>query len=373
MLKLFYPLIAFAGLAGLAPAQFVRTDLSTAAKPTKPVAAAVAPHHATENVILIISDGLRWQEVFRGIDPTMATAQNKVEDPAALLAKYDAPTTEARRERLMPFLWNVAAKNGQLYGDHDAGSEVHVANNMWFSYPGYNEMTTGYPDDVNVHSNDKIPNPNTTVFEWLSHQPGLQGKVAVFGQWVRFNEIFNKAKSGLPVFAGHGEPGDAFIDYVKKNKPRVMFLGFGSTDHMAHAGKYKDYLDAAHRVDTAMAKVYNTLQSIPQYRDKTTYIFSADHGRGNSKRGPKAWNSHGRKMPGSNSIYLAIWGPDTPDTGVVKGGPVLKQAQIAATLATALGYDYDAAQPKAAPPIKQALSGHVSVAKAPKVQKAGAR
>jgi hypothetical protein len=52
---------------------------------------------------------------------------------------------------------------------------------------------------------------------------------------------------------------------------------------------------------------------------------------------------------------------------------LLKQAQIAATLAAALGYDYDAAQPKAAPPIKQALSGHVSVAKAPKVQKAGAR
>ena len=33
------------------------------------------------------------------------------------------------------------------------------------SFPGYNEILTGKPDDRSINSNDKIPNPNETVLE----------------------------------------------------------------------------------------------------------------------------------------------------------------------------------------------------------------
>jgi len=36
--------------------------------------------------------------------------------------------------------------------------------NTGFSYPGYNELFSGFADD-SVNSNDKKNNPNITVFE----------------------------------------------------------------------------------------------------------------------------------------------------------------------------------------------------------------
>ncbi|MEJ0082130.1 MAG: hypothetical protein WDM78_14585 [Puia sp.] len=47
---------------------------------------------------------------------------------------------------MFPFLWETVAVHGQLYGDRLNGSEVNNANRYKFSYPGYNEIFTGYPD-----------------------------------------------------------------------------------------------------------------------------------------------------------------------------------------------------------------------------------
>ena len=313
--------------------------------------------HKTENVILVISDGFRWQEFFKGANPEKFTEVNQVTTPSLLQAKFGADTPAERRERLLPFIWTTAVKDGQFFGNRDLGSDVHVTNDKWFSYPGYNELITGHPDPK-INSNRAIPNHNTNVFEWLNKQPELNGKVAVFGAWSAFPAIFNSTRSKLHVVAGKGDPYDGFKNYLEKKKPRVMFLGFGATDHQAHKGNYPNYLDAAHRVDYCLGDLWNTLQSMPQYKDKTTIIFTADHGRGNTMLGgEKAWNSHGRKWAGSNSLFLAIWGPDTPNTGEIKNGPALTQSQVAATLAAVMGYDYDVAQSKAGKPITEAISG----------------
>ncbi len=343
---------------------------------------------ATENVILVIADGLRWQEVFRGVDNDMITTANSVSNPDAFRPEFDAATTEARRARLMPFLWDHVAKHGQLYGNRDRGSVAHVTNKFWFSYPGYNELVTGYADDTSITTNRKIPNPNTTVFEWLEKKPEYEGRVAAFGAWDVFPYIFNTGRSGLPVDSGvvpfkpssGVTPGMAminrirettpyrwkdvafdslmfpmFTEYLQHRKPRVTFLALGETDSWAHEGNYEKYLESAHRVDGWLRELWNLVQSMPEYRDKTTIIFTSDHGRGDSAENPKAWNSHSREFAGSESFFLAVWGPDTPALGEVTGRAEVTQSQVAATLAAALGEDYVAAQPKAAPPVAEAI------------------
>ena len=47
---------------------------------------------------------------------------------------------------MLPFLWNVVAREGQIFGDSSKGSLVRVTNGLWFSYPGYNEMLSGAAD-----------------------------------------------------------------------------------------------------------------------------------------------------------------------------------------------------------------------------------
>lgn len=343
-----------------------------------------APARATENVILLMTDGLRWQEVFTGAEESLMTKEpGGVKDVDGLKEAFWRDTPEARREALMPFLWNVVAKQGQIFGNREKGSKAQVTNGMHFSYPGYNETLCGYADP-RIDSNDKNLNPNITVFEWLHRKPPYAGKAAAFAAWDTFPYIFNYQRCGFVVNAGYeplivsppnervellnrlkaettryfaGEPFDSFVfhtalEYVKEHKPRLLFLSLGETDSWGHAGRYDHYLAAAHRADGSFKVLWETLQSMPEYRGQTSILFTVDHGRGDS---PVEWKSHGQDIARSEFIWLAAMGPDTPPLGERSDAPPLTQSQVAATLAALVGEDYCAAVPQAAPPIADVL------------------
>ncbi|HYI97718.1 MAG TPA: alkaline phosphatase family protein, partial [Bryobacteraceae bacterium] len=328
------------------------------------LAAVAAPK--TENIIFVMTDGLRWQELFGGADAALMNKEHgAVANVEALKGAYWRETPEARREALMPFLWSVIAKQGQIYGNRALGSQAHVTNEMRFSYPGYSETLCGFVDPQ-INSNNKIPNANVTVLEWLHRKPAFKGKVAAFSAWDVFPYIFNAERAGFPVNAAHAPfsperttprlqllnelkaelpqlwPAEAFdaitfqtaLEYMKERKPRVMFLSLGETDEFAHEGKYSLYLDAAKRVDQYLKRLWETAQSIPQYKGKTTLIFSPDHGRGDA---PVEWKSHGQKVLDSRYIWMAFLGPDTPALGERSKTGTVTQNQIAATLASLLG------------------------------------
>jgi hypothetical protein len=62
------------------------------------------------------------------------------------------------------------------------------------------------------------------------------------------------------------------------------------------------------------------------------------------------WTDHGKNVPDAEYLWMAILGPDTPARGV-RDGVETTQAQVAATIASLLGEDFQAASPKAAPPL----------------------
>ena len=340
---------------------------------------------AEPHVILVMSDGLRWEEVFRGADENLLVSKRYYKDRSVkeLREKYLAGTAEERRERLMPFLWRTVVPQGQMYGDRDAQSDASVTNGFNFSYPGYNETLTGH-GDPRVNSNDNVPNPNVTVLEWVNKQPGFEGRVAAFGAWNVIAGVVNAERCGFTVNAGYdplmmspmtprmellnswkaetpqvwdGEPFDAPVfytamEYIKEKKPRVVFLSLGETDEWAHAGNYGEYLNAANRVDSYLERLWTTLQEMPEYRGNTTLIFLPDHGRG---RGPEDWTSHGQKIPESKYIFMGFMGPETRALGNRTNVPAVTQSQVAATLAKFLGLDWNAEEPKAGMPVADAV------------------
>jgi hypothetical protein len=125
----------------------------------------------TRNVVVVMLDGVRWEEVFRGADPKLINKKGPrmlgASEKRTALAKelYWRDDPIQRRQLLMPFLWDEFAAQGQIFGNRDLGSDSHVKNHERFSYPGYNETLTGRPDDRHIHSNQNIPNPNVTVLE----------------------------------------------------------------------------------------------------------------------------------------------------------------------------------------------------------------
>ena len=154
-----------------------------------------------ENIIIITTDGLRWQEVFAGMDSAIAN-NNKFnqEDSAGIFKKYWASNPTERRKKLLPFLWSTIEQNGQIYGNRNLDNKIDNANPYWFSYPGYNEIFTGYPDTA-INSNSYPPNPHTNLLEFLNHQPKYKNKVAAFGAWDAFDRILNAERGKFPVYS----------------------------------------------------------------------------------------------------------------------------------------------------------------------------
>src|SRR5882757_9582670 len=164
----------------------------------------------TQNIVLIVSDGLRWQEIFTGADRTLLNEKEGGSwlAEADLRKRYWRQEVDARRAVLFPFLWGTVAKQGQIYGNQLKGSVAHVTNGKAFSYPGYNEMSTGYPNDA-IDSNAFGPNPNPTVFEWLNKFDEFHGKVAIYGTWNVYDNIFNRSRSGVLMQMGWVRPQKA--------------------------------------------------------------------------------------------------------------------------------------------------------------------
>jgi hypothetical protein len=341
----------------------------------------------TPNVVLIVADGLRWQEIFTGAEADLMNDKEGAiwAKPEELRRDFWRDDVNQRRKALFPFLWGTVAQRGQIFGNQNKGSDAHVTNGQAFSYPGYNEMLTGYPNPK-IDSNEFGINPNMTVFEWLNKFPEFRGKVAVYGTWSVFKDIFNEKRSHLVMQAGWDLPYegkltarqellnelyrrtsklddedvyDSFLqipllEFARAKQPKVLFVGYGETDNWAHSGRYDLVLQSAHAFDHYVEELWNTLQAIPAYHDQTTFIITTDHGRGS---GLVDWKEHGVDQKGSENIWMAVIGPDTKPLGERVNAATVTQAQIAATVAALLGKDYREDVPAAAVPIDEVLLG----------------
>jgi hypothetical protein len=322
--------------------------------------------HKTENIIIVTLDGMRWQEVFGGADSAILNNPKytrEIDDETKLF--WDNNTNE-RRKKLFPFLWSTVVAQGQLYGNRNIGSNVDNANPYKFSYPGYNEIFTGYPDTA-VNSNDKIKNKNSNVLEFINKQKGYEGKVASFNTWDVAPYFLNKWRSVLYVNADQdsiafGSPTAKLLndiqllsmrpnterldvvtyisarEYLKEHKPKVLYISFDETDEFAHQGNYNYYLAAAHAEDAMLEDIWKTVQSMPEYNNKTTLIVTCDHGRGDKIK--DQWRDHGQKVDDAGHIWIAAIGPDTKPLGETKTQSTIYQKQIAPTIAALLGFHF---------------------------------
>jgi len=326
-----------------------------------------------QKIILITTDGLRWQEVFKGMDSIIASdARFHQKDSLGIFKKYWDETQAGRRQRLMPFFWGTLAKQGQLYGNRVWGNKIDNSNPYWFSYPGYSEILTGHVDTL-INTNDYPPNPHTNLLEYFNKLPGYQGKVAAFGAWSAFDRILNETRAGFPVINAFDDNSKALVDdqmkllnemvrttfkpfgysevldvfthhqafhYLKTKKPKALFISYGDTDEFAHHADYKYYLDAAHQFDEWVGMIWNWVQSNPDYKDKTTLLITTDHGRGDLDK--SQWTSHGQSVPDAYQIWFGVIGPKVKALGEIKTNQQHYQKQLAQTLATLAGHRFEA-------------------------------
>ena len=345
---------------------------------------AAAADAAVSNIFLVTLDGLRWQEVFRGLDESLAANGDYSERSETIIARYGASSAEDSAAALMPFLHNTVFRDGTVVGNRDRNSCARVSNSWYFSYPGYNEILTGVVDE-SIDSNAKIPNANKTFLELLNDTGDYRDQVAAFGSWDVFPYIFNVERSGLHLNAAqNAEPPenefevflnrlqddipspwgnvrlDAFthhyaLSHIRTHHPRIVYIGYGETDDFAHDGQYDQYVMAAHRSDRFIGELWDLIESDDFYKDNTVLFITVDHGRGEEPE--ETWRHHASKksvstrmqslaryeegIVGSDAVWMAAIGPGVPANGLLATeDECLTSNRIAATLLNLLGEDY---------------------------------
>jgi hypothetical protein len=246
-------------------------------------------------------------------------------------------------------------------------SSVQVSNAFRVSYPGYSEILTGRAQDEAIRGNDKVQNPTPTVLEYVREKLRLpQAKVALFGSWDVFRFIGESRPGSVFINAGYENatgsprmielsklqheaptPWDSVrhdyvtlgmaLDYMHRERPRLIHIALGETDDWAHERRYDRTLSMIRYFDDALKQIWTTVQSIPEYRDQTSLIVTSDHGRGSTL---ETWSSHGSKVEGANQIWIAAMGPDTRATGEAAGAEPVWQRDIAPTILALLDLDY---------------------------------
>jgi hypothetical protein len=362
----------------------------------------LAAHTAqsAENIILVTLDGLRWQELYRGLDDTLARHPDYSEQSELILEAFWRSDVLERARTLMPFMHNTVFAQGTHVGNRDAGSCARLSNPWYFSFPGYSEILTGVVNPA-IDSNAKRPNPERTLLELVEALPDFRGRTAAFASWDVFPYIFNVERSGLPVNA-MGSPvvpvdatesllltlsedipppwttvrHDAFTHHyalsaLRNRSPRVLFVSYGETDDFAHDGHYDQYILAAHRTDRFISELWDTVQSLEQYRDKTALFITVDHGRGEVPL--ESWQHHASALAvqnymqslaryengvaGSENIWMAAMGAGIPSRGLLAAGDdaCLTADRIASTVLSLLGLDYRSLNPHMGQPMQEFL------------------
>jgi len=320
------------------------------------------------SVVLVTIDGVRPAEFFGGMDPGIAASADAsgIRDSAGVWQRYWRPDPVARRRAVMPFFWDSLAPRGLVLGDSAHGSRVRISNGQGFSAPGYVELLTGRAQPE-VTSNRPVRYPHATVLQYARRALGLGPmQVATFASWSnlryyaasvggavyvnagfdtvpepfttpRLAELAALASTALPVW--DDSRLDAFtageaLEYLRRHRPRLLYVSFNDTDDFAHLRRYDRVLDAMRHADDFLRVLWGTLASLPEYRGRTTLVITTDHGRGLT---PEQWPSHGRDTEGSQGIWLAVIGPSTAARGLGGGDATL--AQVAATVLRCLGLD----------------------------------
>ncbi len=325
-------------------------------------AAAKPPVKATpagQSIVLITIDGVRWQEVFNGVDPRLAM-------------EHRLPSSEVvGPDKLVPELHALAAGEGAALGAPDQGEPISASDSAVKSLPGYMEIASGRRTSRCVNNScPRIDRP--TLVDQLAARPGYKlDNVAVISSWsgiahaaaehpsrivmstgritgdhldhLRFDEKARKLLSdgrragalpGSDDYRPDHYTAQIALHYLRTKHPRFLFIGLGDTDEWGHKNDYKDYLESLRRADALVGEVARTLASLQTLGWETAFFVTADHGRD-----PECRNHGG--VPSAMRTWLVAGGSMIHAHGLVSAPVPRHLADIAPTLRKLMGVEAD--------------------------------
>lgn len=287
-------------------------------------------------VVLVVLDGVRWQEIFGG-------------------------TTSLDAASLTPNLHRLASERGAALGG-TTRSAMYASGPNYVSLPSYREIFSGRAGtDCTENDCPRIARP--TIVDEL-HARGRSA--AVFSSWEKIDLAAASRPDGITISAGRGgKPGNPWpgagdfrrdrataelaVAHLEHERPDFLFLGLGEADEYAHHGDYVDYVGAIVLADRILGDVLATLERMGDRGARTHVFVTTDHGRSYGFR------DHGGRYPESGRVWLVAAGPRIKARGTLETSREHHLRDIAPTLRLIAGLPRVATGPDAGAPIDALL------------------
>jgi len=322
------------------------------------LASHLPPPERAEVTVIVMLDGVRWQEVYSGVEAERAARAGM------------APHEVVPAAQLMPNLHWLIHRRGAAVGAPGAGT-ISASGPNFVSLPGYMELFTGDPASAGCEDNecDRVGRP--TLADDLvagDSNDGDLDQVAVFSSWPAIGNAASQDPDRMVVSAGkagtnHHElfasdpeleeglsageaapsrPGYGMyrpdrhtaalaLRYLRRRRPRFLFLGLGDTDEHAHQDDYPAYLEALRRADEVVGEIAIHLAELSAAGTSTMLVVTTDHGRSHG------FAEHGGKWPESARVWLVAAGDPVRARGRIVSPAPRSLADVTATLRAVMG------------------------------------
>ena len=131
---------------------------------------------------------------------------------------------------------------------------------------------------------------------------------------------------------------------MRRVAPSLLWITLHDID-IAHSGAFSLYLDGIRRSDRLCAEIWRTIQSEPEYKDRTTMYVLPDFGRdADEDAGGNGFQHHRTGDPLSRTTWMLVLGPGVRQNTVIDR-PV-DSLDLVPTLAQRLGFQARFAQGK---------------------------
>ena len=327
-------------------------------------------------IVIVTLDGVRWHEVFEGVD-------------AALAKEHGLPESDVvSAAELMPSLHDIIATHGVALGAPGHGAPISASGPNFLSLPGYAELLSGRRSTACLDNQCPGSGTSTLVDEFSAAASLDHPDAAVITSWPDIARVASRDTRNAVISTGrHGgtrrdwfsrdaqerqllaraeaanpAPGngdfrpDALtaslaLHHLTAHPTRFTFIGFGEPDEFGHQGNYAGYLRALRDADTRLAQIDAALQRLAAHGTRTALFITADHGRADS------FNEHGSKFPESARVWLVASGSAVQSAGLLAAPSARRLADVAPTVRQIAGLPPDSSL-AAGTPLLELLPPH---------------